>query len=268
MDILQKKTVKDLRAILREYKKIHCKPYSKLKKAQMIELIKFHGISEHDMKKAEKLIPKPKPKPKPKPESVRDEHDTIMKSRTKSRDDALNTLANADKKIRIAKEKKTANKEPPKATDDYITRIHKKYPSTNIPNLKQADKWLRENFIDNGFVDNYSMGMRDQIKVPTKRSIRGHPEGNRPIELAKQINNAQANARAIIKPILPTFHRAMENYVFVEIFSNIVIDKYSVDTLMDFLTLDHKFIAPFGLAYNIRYVETRSPEEIEKTVKK
>ena len=88
MDILQKKTVKDLKAILREYKKIHCKPYSKLKKAQMIELIKFHGISVHDMKKAEKSIPKPKPKPKSKrrPESVRDEHDTIMKSRTKSRE--------------------------------------------------------------------------------------------------------------------------------------------------------------------------------------
>ena len=238
----------------------------------MIELNKFHGISEHDMKKAEKSIPKPKPIPKPKSkvkiDSVRNEHEALLKKRTQSRTDAQNIVANADKKIRIAKEKKTAKKEPPETTDDYITRIHKKYPSTNIPNLKQADKWLREKFIDNGFVDNYSMGMRDQIKVPTKRSIRGHPEGNRPIELAKEINNAQANARAIIKPILPTFHRAMENYVFVEIFSNIVIDKYSVDTLMDFLTLDHKFIAPFGLAYNIRYVETRSPEEIEKIVKK
>ena len=56
MDILQKKTVKDLRAILREYKKIHCKPYSKLKKAQMIELIKFHGISEHDIQKTGKIL--------------------------------------------------------------------------------------------------------------------------------------------------------------------------------------------------------------------
>ena len=73
MDILQKKTVKDLRAILREYKKIHCKPYSKLKKAQMIELIKFHGISEHDIEKTGKIKtqtkPKAKPKPKPKPKS-------------------------------------------------------------------------------------------------------------------------------------------------------------------------------------------------------
>ena len=58
MDILQKKTVKDLRAILREYKKIHCRPYSRLKKAQMIELIKHHGISEHDIEKTGKITSK------------------------------------------------------------------------------------------------------------------------------------------------------------------------------------------------------------------
>ena len=62
MDILQKKTVKDLRVILREYKKIHCRPYSRLKKAQMIELIKFHGISEHDIGKTGKVKKPSKPK--------------------------------------------------------------------------------------------------------------------------------------------------------------------------------------------------------------
>ena len=73
MDMLQKKTVKELRSVLREYKKIHCKPYSRLKKAQMIELIKYHGISEHDIEKTGKIKtqtkPKAKPKPKPKPKS-------------------------------------------------------------------------------------------------------------------------------------------------------------------------------------------------------
>ena len=67
MDILQKKTVKELKSILREYKKIHCRPYSRLKKAQMIELIKYHGISEHDIEKTGKINSAPKPKSTPKP---------------------------------------------------------------------------------------------------------------------------------------------------------------------------------------------------------
>ena len=37
MSDLSQKTVKELRSILREYKKIHCKPYSKLKKALYID---------------------------------------------------------------------------------------------------------------------------------------------------------------------------------------------------------------------------------------
>ena len=94
MDILQKKTVKDLRAILREYKKIHCKPYSRLKKPQMIELIKHHGISEHDIEKTGKI--KTRTKPKSKLKSVRDEHDEIIKKLAQSRKNAQRTADNAD----------------------------------------------------------------------------------------------------------------------------------------------------------------------------
>ena len=64
MDVLQKKTVKELKSILREYKKIHCKPYSRLKKSQMIELITYHGISEHDIEKTGKIKTQSKPKSK------------------------------------------------------------------------------------------------------------------------------------------------------------------------------------------------------------
>ena len=110
MDILQKKTVKELKSILREYKKIHCRPYSRLKKAQMIELIKHHGISEHDIEKTGKIKTETKSKSKVKIDSVRKEHEALLKKRTQSRTDAQNIVANADKKIRIAKEKKTAKK--------------------------------------------------------------------------------------------------------------------------------------------------------------
>ena len=94
MDLLQKKTVKELRSVLREYKKIHCKPYSRLKKAQMIELIKHHGISEHDIEKTGKI--KTQSKPKSKIKSIRDEHDEIIKKLSQSRTNAQRTVANAD----------------------------------------------------------------------------------------------------------------------------------------------------------------------------
>ena len=44
MDELNKKSVKELRSILRVYKNIHCKPYSKLNKVQMIELIVYFNL--------------------------------------------------------------------------------------------------------------------------------------------------------------------------------------------------------------------------------
>ena len=94
MDILQKKTVKELKSILREYKKIHCRPYSRLKKAQMIELIKYHGISEHDIEETGKI--KTQSKPKSKIKSVRDEHESIIKKLKKSRSDAQTIVDNAD----------------------------------------------------------------------------------------------------------------------------------------------------------------------------
>jgi hypothetical protein len=95
--MLQKKTVKELRSVLREYKKIHCKPYSRLKKAQMIELIKYHGISEHDIEKTGKI--KTQSKPKSKIKSVRAEHEALLKNRTQSRTNSQRTVSNADKKM-------------------------------------------------------------------------------------------------------------------------------------------------------------------------
>ncbi len=108
MDILQKKTVKELKSILREYKKIHCKPYSRLKKAQMIELIKYHGISEHDIEKTGKI--KTQSKPKSKIRSVRAEHEALLKKRTQSRTNSQRTVANADKKMKKKTPKKTETK--------------------------------------------------------------------------------------------------------------------------------------------------------------
>ena len=100
MDMLQKKTVKELRSVLREYKKIHCKPYSRLKKAQMIELIKYHGIFEHDIEKTGKI--KTQSKPKSKIKSVRDEHDEIIKKLAQSRTHSQRIVANADNMKRKA----------------------------------------------------------------------------------------------------------------------------------------------------------------------
>ena len=116
MDILQKKTVKELKSILREYKKIHCRPYSRLKKAQMIELIKYHGISEHDIEKTGKI--KTKSKPKSKIKSVRDEHETIIKKLTKSRTDAQNIVAKADNIM---------NKKAPKPKSESRSELEKEY---------------------------------------------------------------------------------------------------------------------------------------------
>ena len=97
MDILQKKTVKDLRAILREYKKIHCKPYSRLKKAQMIELIKYHGISEHDIEKTGKIKTQTKPKSKPKPKQK-------PKSKSKLKSESASELQKEYERLRALSE--------------------------------------------------------------------------------------------------------------------------------------------------------------------
>ena len=99
MDILQKKTVKDLRVILREYKKIHCKPYSRLKKAQMIELIKYHGISEHDIEKTGKIKTQTKPKSKPKPKQK-------PKSKSKLKSESASELQKEYERLRALSEPK------------------------------------------------------------------------------------------------------------------------------------------------------------------
>ena len=139
-------------------------------------------------------------------------------------------------------------------------KIHKTY--------KVTDKWIRDKFIDTRFAYYYPAGMREPMKVPTKKSIRGHPEGNRPIELAHEINRIRTKALDVIKPILPTFNNAMLNPVLMELFSNIVIDVYDIYKLREFIEVAYKnFAIPFGMTYNIKHIESYSPEEIEKKVK-
>jgi hypothetical protein len=62
---LSKRSVKDLKSILREHKKTHCKPYSKLNKSQLIELIIFFNLLEKtDISKLIDSVPTVKPKAK------------------------------------------------------------------------------------------------------------------------------------------------------------------------------------------------------------
>ena len=104
-----KRSVKDLKAILREHKKIHCKPYSKLNKTQMIELIIFyHLLEKTDISKLIKSIPLSKPKIKKKtktkttpkatkPETAKNEDKYPNKSLKK----ALNPIVSGDQKMKF-----------------------------------------------------------------------------------------------------------------------------------------------------------------------
>ena len=156
------------------------------------------------------------------------------------------------------KQQPTEPKQP--EAPNYIERLHKKYPSTNIPNLKNADKWIREKFIDNGFAANYEFAMRESVSIPTKRSLKSNPHGNQGKIDAQNNRRAQADAQSLVKSLIPTFHQAMKNALMVEIFSNIIVDKY----LIGILDADKIFRAAFSLTYKLKSVSTDNEKDRQK----
>ena len=46
MDILNKMTVPELKSVLREHKKVHYQPYSKLKREELVKLITYYKLHE------------------------------------------------------------------------------------------------------------------------------------------------------------------------------------------------------------------------------
>ena len=46
MDILNKMKVPELKSVLREYKKVHYQPYSKIKREELIKLITYYKLHE------------------------------------------------------------------------------------------------------------------------------------------------------------------------------------------------------------------------------
>ena len=66
MDILNKMRVPELKSVLREYKKVHYQPYSKLNREGLIKLIVSHKLHENDLSKhiKVKVITKKKTPPK------------------------------------------------------------------------------------------------------------------------------------------------------------------------------------------------------------
>ena len=51
MDVINKMTVPELKSILREHKKIHYQPYSKLNRERLIKLIAYYKLHETDLSK-------------------------------------------------------------------------------------------------------------------------------------------------------------------------------------------------------------------------
>ena len=247
---LSKRSVKDLKSILREHKKIHCKPYSKLNKSQLIELIMFFNLLETDMTKLLDKVPisKPKAKKPTKPKSPK------LKSETKRISKTSNNVNIMIKKVQKTKPTKS---NPEKKTNDYIERIHKKYPSSNLQNLKQADLWIREKFIDSGFASKFAFAKGDNISVPTKKSLRSNPYGSVGKKQAQDLRSSQEDARTIVNRIYPTFNKAMTNGVMVEIFSNIIVDNY----LIDILEFDKVFRAVFSMTYGLKSINIETPKQ-------
>jgi hypothetical protein len=108
---LSKRSVKDLKSILREHKKTHCKPYSKLNKTQLIELIIFYNLLEktdmmklidstsvskpRTIKSTSKTTTKIKSTPKIKTKTMKTENPN------KNLKKALNPIASGDQKTKF-----------------------------------------------------------------------------------------------------------------------------------------------------------------------
>ena len=237
MDILNKMKVPELKSVLREYKKVHYQPYSKLNREGLIKLIVRHKLHENDLSKHIKVK-------------------VIKKKTPPKKDENKPKLLKPDKPIEIQEDSKNVS-------TDYLTRIHKKYPTTNISNLRQAEKWIKEKLIDNGFASKIAFAMRENVTIPTKRSLRNNPEGTRGKEEAQKLRSAQENARSLVKPLIPSFHATIKNPVMVEIFSNMMIDK---DNLIDVLDSDAYFRAAFALTYGKKSIYTDTPDSRRKVI--
>ena len=301
MDILNKMKVPELKSVLREYKKVHYQPYSKLNREGLIKLIVHHKLHENDLSKhmKVKVITKKKTQPKKdekKPEQeiksslLSEYYDFILpyssgsvdtvRGRAKEIIEMVNKFISKGKGIidanmvtvalklkdlaeNLLRQRIKAQTKTKSVSTDYLTRIHKKYPTTNISNLRQAEKWIKEKFIDNGFASKIAFAMRENVTIPTKRSLRNNPEGTRGKEEAQKLRSAQENARSLVKPLIPSFHATIKNPVMVEIFSNMMIDK---DNLIDVLDSDAYFRAAFALTYGKKSIYTDTPDSRRKVI--
>lgn len=113
MNGLEKLTIKQLKDIIRNYKKDSCPPYSKLKKTELEALVSKLGLSITLIPKKPK--PKPQPKPQPKPE---EEEYKILKNE-------LNELNDRTKKPSLDTPKRLEYFEVRKKIRDF----KKKYPN-------------------------------------------------------------------------------------------------------------------------------------------
>ena len=97
---LNKKSVKELKQILREYKKIHCQPYSKLKKNELVDMIIRHKIVPVDAPSKPQEEPAQKPRTKikaTKPKTTMKEYEPPNKNLKK----ALDPIIGGDQKMKF-----------------------------------------------------------------------------------------------------------------------------------------------------------------------
>jgi hypothetical protein len=98
---LNKKSVKELKQILREYKQMHCLPYSKLNKRELVDMIIRHKIVPVDAPSKPQEEPALKQKPKTKiakkPKTTMKEYEPPNKNLKK----ALNPIVDGDQKMKF-----------------------------------------------------------------------------------------------------------------------------------------------------------------------
>ena len=128
-----------------------------------------------------------------------------------------------------------------------------------MKNLVDAEKFIKDKFINNGFASNFAFAMHENVSIATKKSLRDNTHGDEGHRQGKQLSEAQGDARSIVKPLLSTFHKAMTTPVLIEIFSNIVVDSH----LIDILDSDKIFRSTFCLTYGKKSLRTDSKQDRE-----
>jgi len=151
---------------------------------------------------------------------------------------------------------------------NYLERINNKYPEFGMKKLEEADKWIRDNFIDNKFASGYRFAMADNVATIKRRKDNPHAsDRNRINEGLRRDQSRQEELRTMIKPLKPVFEKVMLTPILCEIFSNIVVDK----NLIDMLDSNFKFRHTFALVYGIKgdvYTDTeQAREKIRNLVK-